>query len=359
MFSRFFRQRIEETTADSLRESLYDRATPASGAASDSYRGGFSPSSGLIARGAESHLGQTVCLQSGLTVSSSITVPELEIQSLAGAETPWRDPSAWSGKLLEGRYKIKGLLAHGGTSLVFRGVDQERKQKVALKVIPPGLSAIVAKSRSLTCSLEHPAVLQVLSTGPAGEGGMFQVLPLLEGLPFARLLDGRAGARAPLAALLLAFRGACEGVAHAHAHSVIHRDLKPSNIHVEPDARAVVADWDLACAAASGGKLRLGTPLYMAPEQFRGEPLGPPADIYALGLILYQVLTGLHPAGDGHDVRQIAYLAVNETPPTPTLLNPSVSPALAEVTLRCLLKDPAERYATAADLLEALEEAIF
>lgn len=289
--------------------------------------------------------------------TTSISVPDLKVQPFAEEGALWRDPAAWSGKVLEGRYKVLDLIARGGTSLIFLGLDQDGDRSVALKIIPPALRTVVTESRSLTRALRHPAVLEVLETGPAGQGGIFQVLPLIEGLPLECLLGWGAG-RAPLPALLLAFRRACEGVAHAHERGILHRDLKPSNIHVREDAGALVADWDLACSAvagSSGSKLRLGTPLYMAPEQFRGEPLGTQADIYALGLILYQILTGVHPAWKAHDLPRIAHFAEHETPPPPTLLNPAAPKALSKATLRCLRKDPAERFATAAELLEAME----
>ena len=297
---------------------------------------------------------ETICLT---RTKGSTSFSGLELRSLAGSEVPWREPSAWSGRVLEGRYAIEGLLAQGGTSLVFHGLDRERQRPVAVKILPPGLRAMVEESHALTRRLEHPSILPVVSSGRAEGGGLFQVLPLLRGLPLKSLLDSDS---APPGPLLLAFRRACEGIAHAHGRGILHRDLKPSNILIEPDAAAVVVDWDLACAshtASSGGKLRFGTPLYMAPEQFREERLGPPADVYALGLILYEVLTGVHPSGWSQGLKEIAHRTLNEMPPPPSFINSEAPRSLDEVTLRCLRKDPGQRYATAGELLEAVEEA--
>lgn len=285
--------------------------------------------------------------------SSSLSMPGLDT---SGFEPIWGKSDDWSGQVLAGRFLLERLIAQGGMSRVFRAIDRKERKRVAVKILPPFASEVVRESRAVTRELDHPAILKVLRVGSTGDGGIFEVLPLIDGLPLRQLLD----AGAPRQAMLLAFRRACEGVAHAHAQGVLHRDLKPSNILVERNARAFVTDWDLALAVGTKGSGRdvvVGTPLYMAPEQFQGKRLDPSADVYALGLILYEILTGVHPREGGDDLEQIAYLATRESPPPPSFFNPKTPPELEKVILRCLSKKPSERFPGAAELLEALEEA--
>ena len=193
-------------------------------------------------------------------------------------------------------------------------------------------------------------------SGTVGNHGLYLVMPLLEGTTLGQILHARGPAPE---ALLLAVRRACEGIAHAHARGVVHRDLKPSNIQVEPDGLAVILDWGLACRAGrsphSGTRL-VGTPLYMAPEQVQGGPVTPQTDVYALGAVLYEMITGRHPAGPAGDLEEIFARICGETPPPPSVLVGDVAKGLDEIVMRSLEKDSADRFANAADLLDALEE---
>jgi serine/threonine protein kinase len=164
-------------------------------------------------------------------------------------------------------------------------------------------------------------------------------------------------------------------VAHAHAHNVVHRDLKPANIQVGPAGETTVIDWGLACPAGLKPRSEaeiFGTPLYMAPEQVEGEELTSRTDVYALGTLLYEILTGTHPAGPAGNVPDVLYRVRTHTPPPPSALFPStltlfhngrghpemtrdVLDALDTIVLRCLHKDPEKRFQDAGELLAELE----
>ena len=283
---------------------------------------------------------------------SSTSPSRLKLDSSA-FEPIWHQSDVQSGQVLAGRFQLGRVLAQGGMARVFRALDRKERKRVAVKIVPSFASEVVRESRAVTQGLDHPAIPKILYVGSTSDGGTFQVLPLLEGLTMRHLLE----AGAPREAVFLALRRACEGVAHAHARGVLHRDLKPSNILVERDARVFVTDWDLAVDAKGSGKdAVVGTLFYMAPEQFQGKQLDPSADVYALGLILYEILAGVHPREGGRDVEQIAYLATRENPPPPSFFNPKTPPELEKVILRCLRRKPSERFPSARELLEALED---
>ncbi|MBI4606585.1 MAG: serine/threonine protein kinase [Planctomycetes bacterium] len=293
----------------------------------------------------------------------------------------WRDFEEPSRRVVGERFALVELLARGGTSRIFRAVDRRSGRSVALKVIPPPLSEAAERSVELLGLLRHPGIPRVEASGAAGEGGLYLVTPLLGGVTLRRLAAACGEARGPL---LLAYRSACDAVAHAHGRKVVHGDLKPLNLQVEEDGRAVVLDWDLARREGrpperpertarpekperSEGSEQaerpaqpervLGTPLYMAPEQLRGHPSSSRTDVYALGVVLYELLTGRNPAGSGENLEEVIYRACKEAPPPPSVLVAEVPAALDEIALRCLAKDPKIRFASAAEVLEAVEGA--
>jgi hypothetical protein len=306
----------------------------------------------------------TQCLRIGAPPSS--TSEELQLGPMRASF--WK--KLWPGKArkleLQRRYVVGEAIFQGGTSRIYRAFDRKLSRDVAVKLVPPPLSRVVREALDVTWGLKHPSILRVEGAGDAGQGGLYLVMPLLEGTTLRKVFFARDPATH---ALLLAFRRACEGVAHAHAHGVIHRDLKPDNIQIEPDGRAVVLDWGLACRAgeapgpsSSSSPLIVGTPLYMAPEQLEGRPVSPRTDVHALGTILYELVTGVNPWGEtsrgrASSLRDVTYRIQNETPPPPSLLRNDVPPRLDEIILQSLSKDPARRFEDAEKLLEALEDA--
>ena len=225
---------------------------------------------------------------------------------------------------IAGRYRVEGLLGVGGMGRVYRAYDEELGERVALKMLRPelldsrealeGLRQEVKLARRVT----HRNVARTFDIGEH-EGQRFMTMELIEGAPLSELLAAR-GALAPSEGLRL-FAEVCAGVAAAHQQGIVHRDLKPGNVMVEDSGRVVVTDFGLARGGtgradqsmASIGQL-VGTPAYMAPEQVSALPLGPPADVYALGLILFELLGG-RPAWQGGSPLMVAARRVMEDAP--------------------------------------------
>ncbi len=290
-------------------------------------------------------------------------------QSLHSAASYWNHPSFLSPPdvsipgtprgLLGGRYSVEILLGAGAVSRVFQGRDRKLGRLVAVKLVAPPMSEVIRRSIEAIEYLNHPSILSVEDMGDLEGGGLYLVLPLLQGSTLNHFFFARGEAPE---ALILAFRKACEAVAHAHSRGIIHRDLKPANIQVGPDGQTTVIDWGLACHAGEKPKSKkeiLGTPLYMAPEQVQGEVLTPRVDVYALGTLLYEILTGVNPAGPAGNILDILYRVRTSTPPPPSALRSNGKipwdRALDEIVLRCLQKNPAKRFSSAGELLDELE----
>ncbi len=219
--------------------------------------------------------------------------------------------------LAETKYRLLEELGRGGMGTVFLAEDRVLGRKVAIKVVGTGASDPAAAARMLRearviARLEHPGIVPVHDAGTLPDGRMFYAMKRVDG----RRLDAFA-AGAPLPEKLRVFQKVCEAVAFAHAHRVLHRDLKPENVMVGPFGEVLVMDWGVAkvlddASDRSGAPSRplpdgvtaegtvVGTPAYMAPEQAAGQPggVGPAADVYALGGILYFLLTGRAPFDD-------------------------------------------------------------
>jgi len=256
------------------------------------------------------------------------------------------------GALLDGRFRIDELLAEGGMGGVYRAWDGELERAVAVKVqLVHGDQAEVRFQREaeLTARLRHPHVLQVHGSGTVGSQS-YIVYELIEG---AQTLEDALGAR-DLEGRLDLLEQAAAGVAAAHAAGIVHRDLKPPNVLVRPDGSAVVADFGVAHVDASSlttsGQL-LGTPAYMAPEQVSGEPTTPAADVWALGVLLYEVLYGRHPFAEA-----LALPALMERIHRVQVEFPAGPPPDLVAFLRrlVLVRDPGARLPDAGAFLERL-----
>ncbi|MBI4860247.1 MAG: serine/threonine-protein kinase PknK, partial [Candidatus Riflebacteria bacterium] len=264
---------------------------------------------------------------------------------------------------LASRFEVLELLGEGGMGAVFAVRDLRLGREVALKLLvaaTPGVVAMFEEEARLLAGLEHDHVVRVYEFGQS-DGVPYLVMELMRGWSLStRLAEGRP-------TLVEAVRIAIDtlkGVAEAHRRGIVHRDLKPANIFVEESGRIKVADFGVAYRLASardpGGSDQrrvVGTPGYMAPEQRRGEVAGPTADIYAVGVILHEMLTGqrLFPVVDLG-----AYLAAAElSVPPPSRINPSVPGGLDAVVERALAVDPGQRpdaTALIAQLAEWLEQ---
>ena len=271
---------------------------------------------------------------------------------------------------LAGHYVIQRELGGGGMSRVFLATETALGRKVVIKVFPPELAAVLSADRfrreiHLAASLQHPHIVPLLAAGETPEAGdsrpvLYYTMPLIEGESLRARLERQGELPIPEAIRIL--RDVADALSYAHRHGVVHRDIKPDNVLLS-DHHAMVTDFGVAKAlddatrhtslTASG--LALGTPAYMAPEQAAADPHADHrADIYALGVLGYEVLAGRPPfVGPSPQ----AVVAAQLTQPAPPLAQsrPSVPPALAALVMRCLEKRPADRWQSASELLDALE----
>ena len=257
-----------------------------------------------------------------------------------------------------GRYHLLQELGRGAMGAVYRARDEEAERDVALKLLLPSAGGNqldrLKREGILTAALRHPGIVGIHDAGELagraylayelveGARTLGEVLPLVEREERVRLV-----------------RDVAEAVGHAHAQGVLHRDLKPSNVLVDPQRRARVADFGLARASDSTRLTEtnavVGTPLYMSPEQVGGvhEQVGPPSDVWSLGVILYQALTGEVPFL-GQSMVELALAITANDPRAPRALDPTIPRGLEGIVQRAMASDPARRYpegaALAADL---------
>jgi len=272
------------------------------------------------------------------------------------------------GKLtaaLADRYRIERELGAGGMATVYLAHDVRHDRHVALKVLRPELSAILGADRFLgeiktTANLQHPHILSLFDSGEA-DGIVFYVMPFVEGESLRDRLQREH--QLPVEDAVRIAREVADALDYAHRHGVVHRDIKPENILLH-DGRAQVADFGIALAVSrSEGATRLtetgmslGTPHYMAPEQAMGErEITPKADIYALGCVLYEMLTG-EPPFTGPTAQAIIARVMTEEPRSLTLQRRTIPPHVEAAVGRALEKLPADRFATAAQLADALAQ---
>ncbi|MGA9161270.1 MAG: protein kinase [Actinomycetota bacterium] len=261
--------------------------------------------------------------------------------------------------VLADRYELGPVLGEGGMARVHRGLDRQLRRPVAVKVLAPPLDrdrSFVERFRRearAAAGLSHPNVVAVFDTGSDG-GTHFIVTELVEGETLAERLS-RTGPLPPAEVVAVAV-DICRALAAAHGRGLIHRDIKPGNVMLLPDGRVKVVDFGIARAAGSdtltGTGVVLGSTAYLSPEQAGGKRVDDRADLYALGCVLYEMLTGHVPFSADTPIAT-AYRHVNEAPPRPSTIAP-VQPELEEIVLRCLEKDPADRFASATELAAAL-----
>ncbi len=269
---------------------------------------------------------------------------------------------SWSGAtLFAGRYALVRMLGRGGMGTVYEAKDSLVGDVVALKTLELGADAgpdaleRFSREVRLARRITHPHVARMHDLG-THEGQSFLTMEFVEGEDLRTLL----GRERPLAASRAAriALAVCEGLAAAHAAGVVHRDLKPANVLVEKGGRIVLTDFGIARAVAGEVASRtmgtVGTPMYMAPEQVSGDPVDARADLYAVGLLLHEMLTG-EPPFTG-ETPWAAALARLRKPPPDLRQRPTLPPPLAELVHRCLALAPDERPASALELAGALRD---
>jgi serine/threonine protein kinase/tetratricopeptide (TPR) repeat protein len=291
---------------------------------------------------------------------------------------------------IEARYEIRDELGRGGMGVVYRALDRDLQREVALKVMlgvdGSALPRFVAEARA-TAQLQHPGVVPIYDIGLDSGKNLFFTMKLIEGETLEHVIR-RTRANAPdvgeftLFRLLQIFVEVARTVAYAHERGIVHRDLKPANVMIGRHGEVQLLDWGLAKvlrqaapepapadAAATAGTLGVaargetvggavtGTPAYLSPEQARGNSakVGPPADVWALGGTLSQILTGRAPFHEGTCTEVVAKLLDGEGPPRPREVDRAVPRELDAICAKAMAVDPARRYASALALAEDVQ----
>jgi len=265
-----------------------------------------------------------------------------------------------AGSVIAGRYEIQKLLGEGGMGAVYKARDRELDRLVALKVIRPELASkpqILSRFKQeliLARQVTHKNVIRIFDLGSA-DSLKFITMEYVEGSDLASLMETR---RFTVEESVRIVRQVCHALEAAHAENVIHRDLKPQNIMLDGNGKACVMDFGLARSAASHGMTQtgamLGTPAYMSPEQAKGTELDCRSDLFAVGIILYELLTGQLPF-QADTILGSLLKRTQETARAPIEMDSAVPEALSAIVMKCLTLDPANRYQSAADILRDLD----
>src|SRR4051812_7405808 len=275
------------------------------------------------------------------------------------------------GTALGSAYTIERELEGGGMARVFVAFDDTLQRRVAVKVLPEQMAAAVSVDRFrreilLSAGLQHPHIVGVLSAGVA-DGLPYFVMPYVDGESLAARLASHGRLTVPQAVSIM--KDVARALAYAHARGVVHRDIKPANILLAGGA-ATVTDFGVAKALSSAQRssgdghhatltdagTSLGTPLYMAPEQAAADPdVDHRADIYAFGVTAYEMLVG-QPPFVGLPPRALMAARMTEDPPHVCSQRPDVPQVLADLVMRCLERDPADRPQSARELFDALDD---
>jgi serine/threonine-protein kinase len=261
------------------------------------------------------------------------------------------------------RFQILGHLAQGGMSDIYRAYDVVGKSEVTLKIPDramigdPGQYERFQRELEVTNTLRHPAVLRGLGSGTYNRTP-FLATEFVDGRSLRDIIDDEAPI--PVERALPLFRKIAEGVAYCHENSVVHRDLKPENILVRADGQPVIIDFGLALTKTAHRvtyanlSATAGTPDYMAPEQIEGQRGDARTDLYALGTILYEMLSGTTPFSGDNSMAVMAQRLRSSAPRLDEAAS-GVSPQIAAIVARCLMRRPEDRFESVASLAAALE----
>src|ERR671939_671999 len=266
--------------------------------------------------------------------------------------------------LFDGRYRVLRRLGRGGMADVYLAEDEELGRRVAIKILNDRHAAdeqFVERFRreaKNAAGLSHPNIVAIYDRGEA-EGTYYIAMEYLDGRSVKELIvrDGPL----PISLAIDYARQILAAVGFAHRHGLVHRDIKPHNVLLAGEGRVKVTDFGIARSGASQmtevGSI-IGTAQYLSPEQARGSPVDQTSDLYSVGVVLYEMLTGKVPF-TGDTPVEIAMKHISATPEPPSRIRPDVPPELDKIVLRALAKDPAERYHSAeemdADLARVLE----
>jgi serine/threonine-protein kinase len=257
--------------------------------------------------------------------------------------------------VFDGRYRIMRKLGAGGMANVYLAEDQELGRRVAIKILNDrhaGDDQFIERFRreaKNAAGLSHPNIVSIYDRGEA-EGTYYIAMEYLDGRTLKELIVSRGPA--PIKTAIEYTRQILAAIGHAHRNGIVHRDIKPHNVVVDSDGRLKVTDFGIARSGASqmteAGSI-IGTAQYLSPEQAKGAPVDQRSDLYAVGVVLYELLTGKVPFS-GDTPLEIAMKHLSKVPEPPSKLRPEVSDDLDMIVLRALAKDPEERYQTAEEM---------
>jgi len=270
---------------------------------------------------------------------------------------PASDTASKLSRALGAKYEVRRLVGSGGFAEVYEVWDKDLERRLAVKVLRAdvawthGMIERFQRETRAAAKLEHPNILPIHFVGE-GEGLAYYAMPFVDGMSLGELLK-RSGALPPERALAIIIP-VLDALDHAHKAGLLHRDIKPDNIMLDTArGRPLLVDFGIARRLDSaGGGL---TPHYMSPEQALGDPtLGPPSDLYSLGAVLFQMVTGTLPF-DGDSSQQIVGKHIADPPPEASDVNRNVPRQISDVILRCMEKQPGDRFQSAAEVIAALE----
>jgi len=270
-------------------------------------------------------------------------------------------PEVSQGSVVDGRYRILERIGSGGMADVWLADDSHLQRRVALKVLHGRYAQDLEfverfrREAEAAAGLQHPNVVAVFDRGDV-DGTYYIAMQYLEGRTLKQLID--AGLTPEQAVALI--RQVLEGARFAHRHGIVHRDLKPQNVIVDDEGKATVTDFGIARAGVSEitqtGSV-MGTPHYLSPEQAQGLDVTAVSDLYSIGVMLYEALTGRVPF-EGDSAVAVAMKQVSQVPQRPSSINPRVSPALDAAVMRALEKEPGRRFQSADAFIAALDAAM-
>jgi serine/threonine protein kinase len=267
-------------------------------------------------------------------------------------------------QIIAGRYQLEGRLGFGGMSTVHLALDMRLERRVAVKLLAehlaedPTFVSRFQREAQAAARLVHPNVVQIFDSGLDQQSGRhFIVMEYIEGKSCAEILRDDGWVQVDEAVAIV--EQACAGLHYAHRHGVVHRDVKPGNLLRSRTGEVKLADFGIAKATEQSSITQvgsvLGTAAYLAPEQARGEEAGPRADLYALGVVAYQLISGRLPY-EASSLTELALKQQREEPPMLDTLVAAVGPELAEAIAIALALDPDERYQTAQEMGRAISD---